>query len=712
MLKFYKSIIIFLYLISSVYAGNDLKILDPQSWWGEEHGTIEEALISVKPKGIYTEYGLYLTISARETYYNNETQLEVKLDFELPEKAIVTDSWLWIEDEIVRGIIMDKWTASALYEDIVDRQKDPSILFKLSPTQYQLRIYPLFKNEPRKVKITYLIPTKWDNKNIKTSLPVNLLRTSKNPLQKIDLLTAAAEEWQNPKILEKPDVEFTEVEDSLKSGYLQAEIPMEANTSALTLTYNTLLKNNVFLSTYSNEGENFYQLAILPPSLPEISGKAEKILFLIDNADARTSSESKEEIISGVKNFIAENLSEKDSFNIFLGNINIKKASVSWMAADSANLKNIFSDFMTVDNISNYSNLVALLNEAIEFVNADSSESQIFLISNSFENGELNAANDIIKDMMKIFDPVQPVHTLDIYNGSRRYWSADRSFYGNEYLFENISRLTKGENYSTRYDGSFNEILGKISASIKPKYSSLDVHTKLQNGFCYNRFSINYGVSTSVNDAILQSGKFKGDFPFIIETSAIYDTNYFYHQFEIAQYDIYDTDSSSELIWTGNMITDLENSGESNSTINEIIFHSTNSRILSKYTAFICLEPNQGGEVCYDCYDETELIISVEDEEGENDSVFTAYPNPFNMETQIVVKLSKKFDVNNISFKIYNILGEQIKSFAIDDAQDKRSFKFNWNGKNDYGETVSSGVYIFTVTSATERQTLKLLLMK
>ena len=714
MQKFYVILIISLFLLNSIFASNELKILDPQSWWSEEQGTIEEVLISVKPKGIYTEYGLYLTISARETYFHSETQLEVKLDFELPENAIVTDSWLWIEDEIVRAIIMDKWTASALYEDIVDRQKDPSILFKQSPTQYQLRIYPMFKNEPRKVKITYMVPTNWDKENIKASLPVNLLKTSRIPPEKIDLITSAAEEWQNPKILEIPDVEFMEVEDSLRAGYLHAEIPFGAGTTALTLAYNSLLKNNIFLSTYKNEGENYYQLAILPPGLPEISGGNEKILFLIDNADSRTSSASKEEIISGVRNFITDNLAATDSFNIFLGNINNKKASDNWMAADSVNLENIFSDFLMPDNISNYSNLVALLNEGVEFLNSDSSESnmQMILISNSFENGELNAANDIIKDLLNIYDPIHPVHTLDIYNGSRGYWNSDRNFYGNEYLYENISRLTKGEHYSTRYDGSFNSILAELSASIKPKYSSLDIHTKLQNGFCYNRFSVNYGVSTSVDDAILQSGKFKGEFPFIIETSAIYDTNYYFHQFEITEEAVYDTDSSSELIWTGNMIQGLENSGESNSTINEIIYHSVNARILSKYTAFICLEPSQGGEVCYDCYDENDLIISVEDEEGEDDSVFTAYPNPFNMETQIVVKLSKNFDMNNLSFKIFNILGEQVKSFQFDDAQENRFFKFNWNGKNDYGETVSSGVYIFTVTSATERQTLKLLLMK
>jgi hypothetical protein len=52
---------------SSIFAQESLKVLDPQSWWSDDWGTIEEATLSIRPHGIYMEYGLYLTFSARDT---------------------------------------------------------------------------------------------------------------------------------------------------------------------------------------------------------------------------------------------------------------------------------------------------------------------------------------------------------------------------------------------------------------------------------------------------------------------------------------------------------------------------------------------------------------------------------------------------------------------------------------------------------------------
>ena len=48
-----------------LHAQNRITVLDPQQPWRNFPGTIEEAVISVHPKGVYMEVGLYLTFSAR-----------------------------------------------------------------------------------------------------------------------------------------------------------------------------------------------------------------------------------------------------------------------------------------------------------------------------------------------------------------------------------------------------------------------------------------------------------------------------------------------------------------------------------------------------------------------------------------------------------------------------------------------------------------------
>jgi len=154
-------LLLFLFCATGVIAQNSLRVLDPQQSWYNYQGTIDEATISVSPKGLYSQISMYLTFSAPSTYFNSDTQIEAVLNFELPENSFITDSWLWIGDEISKGIILDTWTASSIYEGIVNRRRDPSILFKRGQRNYELRVYPLKTTEPRKVRVTYMVPNNW-----------------------------------------------------------------------------------------------------------------------------------------------------------------------------------------------------------------------------------------------------------------------------------------------------------------------------------------------------------------------------------------------------------------------------------------------------------------------------------------------------------------------------------------------------------------------
>jgi Vault protein inter-alpha-trypsin domain len=186
----------------TAFATDLLRVQDPKSTWRYGQGTIEKAVLSVRPVGMYMEYGLYLTFSARGLGYTHSDTMEVQFQFELPPGSIMYDSWLWIGDTIIRGEIMDKWTAESIYEEIVNRRRDPSILYKRSDTQYELRIFPMLGDESRKVKLTYLVPAQWNAKNVMSLLPTNLLRTSKNTVTGLSVLSWPGGEWLNPKFTE------------------------------------------------------------------------------------------------------------------------------------------------------------------------------------------------------------------------------------------------------------------------------------------------------------------------------------------------------------------------------------------------------------------------------------------------------------------------------------------------------------------------------
>jgi hypothetical protein len=66
------------------------------------------------------------------------------------------------------------------------------------------------------------------------------------------------------------------------------------------------------------------------------------------------------------------------------------------------------------------------------------------------------------------------------------------------------------------------------------------------------------------------------------------------------------------------------------------------------------------------------------------------YPNPFNPSTTIKYKLPVD---SRVDLKIYDIMGREVKTLVNED--NSMGFKeVIWNGKNDRGELVTSGIYI------------------
>ena len=73
--------------------------------------------------------------------------------------------------------------------------------------------------------------------------------------------------------------------------------------------------------------------------------------------------------------------------------------------------------------------------------------------------------------------------------------------------------------------------------------------------------------------------------------------------------------------------------------------------------------------------------------------LFSNYPNPFNPSTTISYALPVESD---IKITIYDLTGSIVKSFILN-TQSAGYKNVLWDGKNNYGESVSSGVYIYTI---------------
>ena len=89
------------------------------------------------------------------------------------------------------------------------------------------------------------------------------------------------------------------------------------------------------------------------------------------------------------------------------------------------------------------------------------------------------------------------------------------------------------------------------------------------------------------------------------------------------------------------------------------------------------------------------------------------YPNPFNPETWIPYQLSSPSDV---TVHIYAINGSLARTLALGHQAagiyQSRGRAVYWDGKNELGEPVASGVYFYTLTADDFTATRKMLIMK
>lgn len=84
------------------------------------------------------------------------------------------------------------------------------------------------------------------------------------------------------------------------------------------------------------------------------------------------------------------------------------------------------------------------------------------------------------------------------------------------------------------------------------------------------------------------------------------------------------------------------------------------------------------------------------------------YPNPFNSSTLFLIDLPLNSDLN---FTLYDILGHAVKRLYSGELG-AGSHTFGWDGKNNHGIYVASGIYYATVTTSYFRKTVKLTLLK
>jgi hypothetical protein len=89
-------------------------------------------------------------------------------------------------------------------------------------------------------------------------------------------------------------------------------------------------------------------------------------------------------------------------------------------------------------------------------------------------------------------------------------------------------------------------------------------------------------------------------------------------------------------------------------------------------------------------------------------ALFQNYPNPFNPQTNIEYALPKASQVNLV---VYNILGQKVRTL-VDNFETAGLKKVIWDGKDERGNEIPSGIYFYKLKTANYSQTKKMIVLK
>jgi hypothetical protein len=84
-------------------------------------------------------------------------------------------------------------------------------------------------------------------------------------------------------------------------------------------------------------------------------------------------------------------------------------------------------------------------------------------------------------------------------------------------------------------------------------------------------------------------------------------------------------------------------------------------------------------------------------------------PNPFNPETTIRFRLPARTAVTAV---VYGVDGKRVRTLVQERASGPGAMELRWNGRDDHGESVASGVYFVRVSTPLGEHVARAVLLK
>lgn len=651
------------------------RILDPERWnsyMGE--ASVTTAAMEVSPVGLMAKVDIILEIELKDkTKFYNGAQFEIVQYFTLPENCFIYDAYLWMDGGPVKAQLYEADKAKKIYEGLVNRKVDPLIIYK-NDNNYELRIFPLLSSEPRKIKLSIMVPiAKKNNHNAVPDLS-NLFYRWMPEGDSCLVQLKNYKTWGTPI-------------DSHPNGYysntqiLNEDITLtlkktEGNGGSIFHYFKSEKEKPQLVVNYVTSNSGYFHLMDL-----DTQQHQSNTLMIID-VHANQSQSSFSEALKAARSVFLSTKSEKDSFNLvygdgskvmFLSNNWLPNTSVNWDMAVTATANTTLQD---------KTNTILLLNNALDsFVKTHHNNTNILLISAS--NPFYQSANYIENVKNKIPNKV-PINCL----GFNKYYYAY-----NDVTLKELASYSNGQFlglYDIDRNGRYIEVAPYVQL-IKLTNNTPSVSQNKQINIKSKSIVYQETKTALNNNYPLIIGKFYGKLDSIELETIIWDSTTASSTTKMVYAETESDNTMFETSWAGIYYNQLQANMDMPKI--EIVQNSIKYNVLTNYTAFLALEPEFSNRMDFTVKTD-KIDKSIEHA--------VAFPNPFH--NTLKLQLSASLDLSNSAVvTIFNMQGQKVVDISIQEQQ----ISNNTIDLSQFTEKLKAGIYIINIQVGSHTEVIK-----
>ncbi|HDL19132.1 MAG TPA: T9SS type A sorting domain-containing protein [Bacteroidetes bacterium] len=642
--------------------------------------------------------------------------------FSLVAGAVVTSAAVYQNNEWIEAKPVDVLTAEDIYNAtgksdtrLMMRRRVKRTYWGSEQTDYEFRLSPIDKNHDFIFKIVYLVKNKPSLWRLRTAL--NLREFLAGDIHYLPVSFTFSD-------IDRPESTPTFIYGiSQNTPFIQQEDGVwKATVTGRFIRYSgpgiawwRPFFDLSELRVFRNEDGKFYHL-MLPPPLTTNPGqrKPKNVLILYDLADAIPSQFMRSFLINEFKVMAVSGLSDLDSINVLLTDFIPMTLRNHFIPATNENVDILFKEVKQAPQ-PHLSTLPQLLRAAKDFFNRENRAGEIWIISSATKHSQpISVANEIIDlSLRRIKKPV----VIKVFDCSRtdyynRVYINGKTYYGNQYLYQNLARLSKGAVLQAQSKATWNLRDGLVNVFF-PSVEAVEVDALPAGGYHESVFLLNDGrTHFPISWPFMELGRYEGDMPFALDYFGKVDGK-FYHS-QVTNSTPVETPGRDILamMWYAYHVENQLKQPQSYNLIEEIGRTAVKYHFLSPYNGFII--PGASGSMGFQ-----RLVKNDTEQQDEEiprtlpgEFALTVYPNPFNPSTTVRVEFANESNQKKAEIKIFNSLGRLIKSMKLPLNPGTSVLRFQWNGDGDDRSIVPSGIYLISVRIGQLRKMVKVTLLK